>query len=150
MDMTAKTIAWTVPVLLFGLVALSRPGAQADSLRHLAATGSADEVRAAIQAGADFNDSTKGGFTALMAAASTNHGRTPLLYAVQSGRDPRVVLALLAAGADARLCTGLEQTPFQLAQDNKALSTNEALLRRLDEAGRAAPAQDGKEVSTHG
>ncbi|HUJ74980.1 MAG TPA: hypothetical protein VL359_08985, partial [bacterium] len=74
----AAGVAIFLILFLYGLTGL----AAQERLRILAATGTADQIVRALQAGADFNDHDWNGVTALMAAAAFN-------------RDPRVV-ALLA------------------------------------------------------
>ena len=87
-----------VLVLAAGLVLLAPLSAQRVRLHVLAATGTAEEVQAALQGGADFNDHDWTGVTALMAAASTN-------------RDPAVVTLLVRSAPSSTRATSTARRP---------------------------------------
>jgi ankyrin repeat protein len=61
-------------------------------------------------------------------------GMTPLLFAAQGTTNPRVVSALLAAGADARAATNRGDTALSFALKNPHLVDSEV----LGSLGRAA------------
>src|ERR1700690_2110199 len=112
-----KMAPWLLMTSLLGLFLASPLVAQDLHLRVLAATGTAEEVKKALQKGADFNDHDWAGMTALMAAAGSNHdtdvvlvllqfgavvdtcdinGETALMYAAEHNADPAVITALLS------------------------------------------------------
>ena len=126
MPASTKTAARHALVLILGCVLLAPLAAQPARLHVLAATGTAEEIRTALEAGADFNDHDYSGVTALMAAASTN-------------RDPGVVLVLLRHGAvvDARDRNG--ETALMLAA---ARNSDAAVASALLKAGAALENRD--------
>ena len=106
-------------------------GAQA-SFYDLVAEGSAAQVLAALQQGADARESDRLGVTPLMAAAARNPdpavmvillaargqvkerdsmGETPLSYAARSNSNPAVIRELVAAGAGVDERDSLGRTP---------------------------------------
>lgn len=97
----------------------AKAGLPVDDFFKLCASGSAEQVKAAIAAGADVNAKDKDGKTPLMAAATAcndpqvisllaqagakvnaqdNEGMTPLLLAAKSNSHPEIIAALVKAG----------------------------------------------------
>ena len=128
-------------LLLLGLLLASPLVAQDLHLRVLAATGTAEEVKKALQKGGDFNDHDGTGVTALMAAAGNNHdadvilvllqfgaavdtrdtnGETALMFAVERNADPVVIAALLSRGAGIETRDKLGRTPLIYATKSNA------------------------------
>jgi ankyrin repeat protein len=151
MRSTEKTTARILVISLLGLLLVSPLVAQEVRLRVLAATGTADEVQAALQKGADFNDHDWNGVTALMAAAGNNHnpnvvpvllrygavvdardknGESALMFAAERNSDPAVITALLTGGAGLENRDKLGRTPLiYAAKCNSSLGVVSALLK---------------------
>ena len=108
------------------LARVGSAGAQG-SFYDLAASGTAQQVLAAIQAGRDADQSDGLGVTPLMAAAGSNP-------------DPDVVLVLLAAGArvDERDC----DRPYACSCTRSRSNPGRKSVRALVSAGRAVEDQD--------
>src|SRR5690625_4686047 len=125
----------------------------AQDIFNLAATGTAEQVREAIAAGADTEARNADGMTPLMWAASgfgsadvvqallaagadiearNNNGSTPLMYASALG-SADVVQALLDAGANAQAQDQAGNTAWTYAQDNEKLIGTEAYWRLNDD-----------------
>ncbi len=78
-----------------------------------AAEGSVEDVRAALQAGAELE-------------ARDEYGRTPLMHAARHNENPAVVRVLLDAGADGAARDSLGRTTFDHATDNEAVRGTDA------------------------
>ncbi len=99
----------------FVFVALPALADGADALFDAAREGTADDVKAAIAAGADAN-------------AREEHGSTPLHAAAGINPNPAVVAALLAGGADAAARDLSGRTPLHKAIWNDEPAVIEALI----------------------
>ena len=152
-------------IALMGLVLLSPLAAQQIHLRTLAATGTTEQIRAALEAGADFNDHDYTGVTALMAAAATNrdpgvvlvlirygavvdardrNGETALMLAAERNGDASVVAELLKGGAALENRDLFGRTPLMhAAMDNPSVPVTDALLK----AGARVNARDSYGLS---
>ena len=145
--MPAMTGKRSLFFFLWGLLALPGLHAQTALLLDLAGTGSAEQVQAAIDHGADVNASDWAGRTVLMLAAASNPDQkviallaargarinargparwTALMMAAYNNQNPDVVLALLRAGADGRLRSEAGRTAFDYAQDNGTVVRSQA------------------------
>jgi ankyrin repeat protein len=89
----------TLALLAVLLLAVS---ASAQSLHDLAAKGSADDIRAAIQSGDPLDK-------------PDSHGQTPLMIAARSNPDPDVIFVLVQAGAEVDSQDNHGQTALMLA-----------------------------------
>jgi len=165
MRASRKTAARHALVLILGCVLLGPLAAQPTRLHVLAATGTAEEIREALEAGADSNDHDYSGVTALMAAATTNHdpgavlvllrygavvdardrnGETALMRAAARNADPAVASALLKAGAALENRDQLGRTALiHAAMSNPSLGVVATLLK----AGANVNARDSRGLS---
>lgn len=101
--------------MLILLMALGLAQAQSEFFL-LARTGTADEVRNAIEAGADVN-------------VADQHGHTPIIYALYN-LNSEVITVLLEAGADVNALTNALWTPLMYAARDAAHP--EVILRLLE------------------
>lgn len=125
----------------------------AQSFFNLVKTGTPEQVKAALNAGAWLDDRDKNGMTPLMYAARYNTNPnviiillntgaklddrdmdrwTPLMYAAEFNENPDVIMALLNAGADTKLKDRHDHTALYYAQVNPELmgtSAYEALKK---------------------
>jgi hypothetical protein len=145
-----------VAVVLAVLMAASAY-AQTTDFFALAKTGTAQQIQAAIDQGADVNARSDGAWTALMLAALYNPnpeviatllkagadvkghnviGLTPLMFAAVN-QNPEVISTLLKAGADAKAKDRDGKTAFDYAQKNEKLKGTDA-YRQLEEASQVA------------
>ena len=160
-----KRPIWILIACLLGLLLTSPLVAQGLRLRVLSATGTAEEIRAALQKSADFNDRDWTGVTALMAAAGYNHnanvvpvllqygavvdardinGETALMFAAERSSDPAVITALLSGGAGLETTDRLGRTALiYAAKYNSSLEVLTALLK----AGARVNARDAYGMS---
>jgi ankyrin repeat protein len=151
MRTSEKTAAQLLVASLLCLLLVSPLAAQELRLHVLAATGTAEEIQAALLKGADFNDRDYAGVTALMAAAGYNHnenvvpvllrygavvdardgnGETALMFAAERNGDPAVIDALLTGGAGLEIRDKLGLTPLMYAAKcNPSLDVVIALLK---------------------
>ena len=162
MRSSERTTVRLLVVSLLALLLISPVAAQGGRLHVLAATGTAAEVRAALQAGADFNDADWSGVTALMAAAGNNHdpnvvkvlldfgalvdardgnGETALMSAAQRNKDPAVIITLLGAGAALESRDYLGRTPLIHAAKSSPVL---AIVTTLLKAGAKVNARDNQ------
>jgi ankyrin repeat protein len=160
MRASEKKGSWLLLIFMLGLFLTSPLVAQDLHLRVLAATGAAQEVKDALQKGADFNDHDVTGMTALMAAAGNNHdadvvlvllqfgavvdtcdinGETALMYAAEHNADPAVITALLSGGAGLETRDKFGRTPLTYAAK---FNTSIEVLRTLLKAGASVSARD--------
>jgi beta-lactamase regulating signal transducer with metallopeptidase domain len=153
-----------VVALLAAGVAMSAAGMQGGDLRAGASRGTVAEVRAALDSGADSNETEfSTGFTLLMLAARSNRnpdvirelvragarvderehyrGTTPLFQAALSNDNPAVVEALLEAGADA---SGLDYGGSGVMHYAALGNHNPAVVAALARAGAPVDQPDGE------
>jgi len=134
----------------FLLVFLASSASGAPNLVDIAETATADQVRQAVQAGADANALDSVGRSVLMLAAAYNPdpavitalvksgakvnfrgsgGWTALMMAAYANPNPAVVDALLAAGASGKLKSAAGYTAFSYAQENEKLKGTAAYTK---------------------
>jgi ankyrin repeat protein len=97
---------------------------------ELAASGPADVVKALIAAGADLNSTEARGMSALMLAASTDHG------------DLETVKTLIARGADLRIKSADGETALDWAQKSGPNAVAGLLKAASAPAGRSPASRD--------
>jgi len=152
-----------VLVMAWGTFFLLPSFAQVSSLRVLAATGTAQEIRAALQYGGEVSKRDANGITALMLAAANNRdpavipilisagadinghsvsGETPLIFAAEQNPNPEMIEALLKAGARIEDQDGLGRTALMAAAWG---NSNPEVISALLKAGanRKIKANDG-------
>jgi len=126
----------------FLLVFLASSASGAANLVDIAETATLEQIRQAVQGGADVNAVDAVGRSVLMLAATTNpdpavittlvkagakvnfrgpRAWTALMMAAYNNPNPAVVEALLAAGASGKLKSDVGYTAFSYAQENDKL-----------------------------
>ena len=146
-------------VLAWGAILLAPVFSESVHLRILAATGSVDEIKAALKNSDEITKRDSTGVSALMLAAASNHdpgvipllisagadinacsstGEDAVIYAAESNPNPEVVLALLKAGAGLEDRDGLGRTPLMAAAWG---NSNPAVVTALLKAGANAKAR---------
>jgi ankyrin repeat protein len=151
-------------VLAWGAILLAPTFSESVRLRILAATGTMDEIRAALKNSGEITKRDSNGVSALMLAAARNHdpavisllisagadinartvtGETALIYAAEYNPNPDAVQALLKAGASLEDRDGLGRTPLMAAAWG---NSNPAVVAALLKAGANAKEKsyDGK------
>ncbi|HXL01820.1 MAG TPA: ankyrin repeat domain-containing protein [Candidatus Atribacteria bacterium] len=137
--------------LIVGLIACiiligSSLALRQEDFTELVKTGSLEEVKKAIEAGANVNARDENGMTPLMHAAGANQnpevikvlleagaevnardedGWTPLMQAACFNQNPEVIKVLLEAGADGKIRCKEGKTAFDYAKENKHLRNTE-------------------------
>jgi ankyrin repeat protein len=122
----------------------------------VAITGTAQDVQAAIDKGADVN-ARSDGLTPLILAAENNenpeaitallkagadieardlkYGGTVLMWAAYTNRNPEVIITLLKAGANAKAKDDNGRTALDYAKENFGLKGTD-VLKKLEEASK--------------
>ena len=135
------------------LLATAFAWCQDTSFHEFVKTATPEEIREAINSGADVNARDEDGWTALMYAAYSNGnpdvinvlldagadikarddiGMTPLVYAARSNKNPDVIKVLLEAGADGKTRNDSGETAFDLAEENEHLKGTDAYWQLND------------------
>jgi ankyrin repeat protein len=135
-----------------GSAAVASEKTNSTQFLEVAATGTPQQIQAALSGGADVNASDKDGTTALMYAAQKNEnpevisillkagadiegedkdGDTALMWAARSTRNPEVVMTLLKAGADAMEKDLLGKKALSYAALNANLKDTDAFRQLL-------------------
>ena len=151
-------------VLAWGAFLLLPVFSESIHLRILAATGTPEEIKAALRNSDEITKRDATGVSALMLAAASNHdasviplligagadinartrnGETALIFAAECNPNPDAALALLKAGAGLEDRDGLGRTPLMAAAWGNG---NPAVVSALLKAGADAKARsyDGK------
>jgi beta-lactamase regulating signal transducer with metallopeptidase domain len=109
------------------------PAAKAQNLFAIASSGTADQVAAAVNAGAKVN------------ARAPGAGHTPLMVAAKSNPDPAVIRALIAAGAQVDLRESFNgASALMLAASS---NPNPEVTASLLEGGARATERDNGDIS---
>ena len=116
-----------VVVALSVLVALSSAYAQTTDFFNLIATGTSQQIQAAIDQGADLK------------ALDPKYSMTPLMYAATFSQNPEVIAVLLTAGADLKAQNKDGMTALMYAAEHNA---NPGVITMLLKAGADGKAKD--------
>ena len=147
-------------LMVFAASGAARAAMSDGDFLHLCQTGPAEQVRGAIQAGANVGArGEENGFTPLIVAAGFNadpevipalieagaavnaqdaYGMTPLMWAAWKNHNPEVIAALLHAGADAGARNKSGLSALDLALKNDSLKNTDVLKLLERSSTRAA------------